>query len=103
MNPFRYGCIVAGENYCPRRELQRQLKELIVSGQNVVVQGPRRMGKTSLVGETVRSIRGMRMVYVDLFCARTAAEFCRRVECMRFLIHLRARFSKAPYRFLSIR
>ena len=79
MNPFRYGCIVAGENYCPRRELQRQLKELIASGQNVVVQGPRRMGKTSLVGETVRSIRGMRMIYVDLFCVRTAAEFCRRV------------------------
>ena len=79
MNPFRYGCIVAGENYCPRKELQRQLKELIASGQNVVVQGPRRMGKTSLVGETVRSIRGMRLIYVDLFCVRTAAEFCRRV------------------------
>lgn len=70
MNPFRYGCIVAGENYCPRRELQRQLKELIASGQNVVVQGPRRMGKTSLVGETVRSIRGMRMIYVDLLSIR---------------------------------
>ena len=79
MNPFRYGCIVAGENYCPRKELQRQLKELIASGQNVVVQGPRRMGKTSLVGETVRSIRGMRLIYVDLFCVRTVAEFCRRV------------------------
>lgn len=79
MNPFRYGCIVAGENYCPRKELQRQLKELIRSGQNVVIQGPRRMGKTSLVGETVRSVRGMRLIYVDLFCVRTAAEFCRRV------------------------
>lgn len=79
MNPFRYGCIVAGENYCPRKELQRQLKELIRSGQNVVIQGPRRMGKTSLVGETVRSIRGMRLIYVDLFCVRTAGEFCRRV------------------------
>lgn len=79
MNPFRYGCIVAGENYCPRKELQRQLKELIKSGQNVVIQGPRRMGKTSMVGETVRSIRGMRLIYIDLFCVRTAAEFCRRV------------------------
>ena len=78
-NPFRYGCVVAGENFCPRREIQRQLRELIRSGQNVVIQGPRRMGKTSLVGETVRSIRGMRLVYVDLFCVRTAAEFCRRV------------------------
>jgi len=47
MNPFKYGCVVAGENYCRRPELQRQLSELVKSGQNVVVQGPRRMGKTS--------------------------------------------------------
>lgn len=79
MNPFKYGCVVGGENYCPRPELQRQLKELIRSGQNVVVQGPRRMGKTSLVKETVRSIRGMRLLYVDFFCVRTAGDFCRRV------------------------
>ena len=29
MNPFRYGCVVAGENYCRRPELQRQLAELV--------------------------------------------------------------------------
>lgn len=79
MNPFRYGCVVAGDNFCPRPKLQRQLKELIKSGQNVVVQGPRRMGKTSLVCETVKSMRGMRLLYVDLFCVRTIGEFCRRV------------------------
>jgi len=79
MNPFRYGCVVAGENFCPRPALQRQLKELVKSGQNVVVQGPRRMGKTSLVCETVRSVRGMKLLYVDLFCVRTVGEFCRRV------------------------
>jgi len=79
VNPFRYGCVVGGENFCARPELQRQLRELLRSGQNVVVRGPRRMGKTSLVCETVRSVRGLRLVYVDLFCVRTVGEFCRRV------------------------
>lgn len=79
MNPFKYGCVVAGENYCRRPELQRQLTELVKSGQNVVVQGPRRMGKTSLVVETVRSIRGITLLYVDLFSVRSVGEFCRKV------------------------
>ena len=28
VNPFKYGCIVGGENYCRRQVLQRQLREL---------------------------------------------------------------------------
>lgn len=79
MNPFRYGCVVDGENFCPRPELQGQLRELLKSGQNVVVHGPRRMGKTSLVCETVKSTRGMRLLYVDLFCVRSVGELCRRM------------------------
>ena len=79
MNPFKYGCVVAGENYCRRPELQRQLAELVRSGQNVVVQGPRRMGKTSLVVETVKSLRGIMLLYVDLFSVRSVGEFCRKV------------------------
>ena len=79
MNPFKYGCVVAGENYCRRPELQRQLSELVKSGQNVVVQGPRRMGKTSLVVETVKSLRGVTLLYVDLFSVRSVGEFCRKV------------------------
>ena len=79
MNPCKYGCVVAGENYCRRPELQRQLSELVKSGQNVVVQGPRRMGKTSLVVETVKSLRGVTLLYVDLFSVRSVGEFCRKV------------------------
>lgn len=79
MNPFKYGCVVAGENYCKRPELQRQLAELVRSGQNVVVQGPRRMGKTSLVVETVKSLRGVTLLYVDLFSVRSVGELCRKI------------------------
>ena len=79
MNPFKYGCVVAGENYCRRPELQRQLGELVKSGQNIVVQGPRRMGKTSLVVETVNSLRGITLLYVDLFSVKSVGDFCRKV------------------------
>ena len=79
MNPFKYGCVVSGEFLCPRPELERQLKSYIQSGQNIVVHGERRMGKTSLVRHVVSSMRGIRMLYIDLYCIRTLSDFCRRV------------------------
>ena len=78
MAPFKYGMIVDGENYCPRPELARQFSKLVASGLNVVVQGERRMGKTSFVRETIRAMRGMELVYIDLYCVKSIEEFCRR-------------------------
>ena len=63
MAPFKYGMVVDGENYCPRTELARQSSKLIEAGLNVVVQGERRIGKTSSssaafeTGCTIYSIR----------------------------------------------
>ena len=39
MNPFRHACAVDGEYFCPRPELERQLRSFAESGQNVVVHG----------------------------------------------------------------
>ena len=79
MNPFKYGCIVAGDYFCPRPLLERELRRLIESGQNVVIQGERRMGKTSLVCEAVRKAKGLRLLYVDLLGIRSISDFCRKV------------------------
>ena len=49
MNPFRHGCVVDGEYFCPRPELERHLRSFAESGQNVVVHGELRMDKTSLI------------------------------------------------------
>ena len=76
---FKYGMIVDGENYCPRPELARQFSQLVEAGLNVVVQGERRMGKTSFVRETIASMQGVDLVYIDLYCVKTIEEFCRRV------------------------
>ena len=77
--PFRYGCVVDGEYFCPRPELERQLRNYAESGQNLVIQGERRMGKTSLVKKAISGMKGERLLYIDLFGIRTLADFCRRV------------------------
>jgi len=79
VNPFRYGCVVEGEFFCPRPQLERQLRAYAESGQNVVIQGERRMGKTSLIKHSISGMRKMRMLYIDLYCIRSLSDFCRRV------------------------
>ena len=57
MNPFKYGCVVDGEFFCPRPELERQLRAFAELGQNVVVQGERRMGSVSRRQARERCVR----------------------------------------------
>ena len=95
-NPFRYGCVVEDRFYCPRPELERQLSGFVRSGQNVVIHGERRMGKTSLVNAVVRGMRGWRMVYVDMLHVQTVGDVCRRiVSAVRALEKKASLFEKA--------
>ena len=66
MNPFKYGQVVSGGDFCPRPEAQKQLASYIQSGQNVVVYGERRIGKTSLIYETRTNLSQRRMLHIDL-------------------------------------
>ena len=79
MEPFKFGCIVKGGHYCPRPELEAQLRRYLEAGQNVVLQGERRMGKSSLVVKVVGGMRGTGLLYVDLLGISTTSDFCRRV------------------------
>ena len=79
MNPFKYGRVVSADNFCPRPELLKQLTSFIKSGQNVVLHGERRVGKTSLIHETVRQLKRYRMLYVDLLEIKTADDLCKRM------------------------
>jgi len=79
VNPFKYGQIVNGNDFCPRPELTKTIKSFIKSGQNIYVQGERRIGKTSLIMETVSSCRGKRIFYVDLLEIKTTAGLCQRL------------------------
>jgi hypothetical protein len=79
MNPFKYGQVVSAGDFCPRPELLKQLIGFVTSGQNVVLQGERRMGKTSLIHEALRREKRHRMVYVDLLEIKTADDLAKRM------------------------
>lgn len=69
MNPFTYGKAVSGGDYCDRPEKEKLLASYMKSGQNVLLQGERRVGKTSLAVKVASSIRGKRVLYADfMFC-----------------------------------
>ena len=78
-NPFKYGCVVSGDHFCDRDKAEDEICRFVKAGQNVFVQGERRMGKTSLVKKAVSSIKGERLVYIDLYCIGSQADLCRRI------------------------
>lgn len=79
MNPFKYGRVVSADDFCPRPRLLGQLTAFINAKQNVVLQGERRVGKTSLICETVRKIKRQRMLYIDLLEIKTVDDLCKRM------------------------
>ncbi len=79
MNPFKHGQIVTGKDFCGRKEEVRALRERIVSGQNVVLYGERRCGKSSLIAEAVRTLRGCKGVFVDFLNVRSVDDVCKRI------------------------
>ena len=78
-NPFRFGEIVRESSFCPRPELTKSLREIISGGHNAVVLGERRTGKTSLLLETAGRIRGMRVIYAQLWGVATLEEVANRL------------------------
>ena len=51
-NPFNYLQFATGDRFYDREEIRRDLRSRLLSGQtNVVLYGPRRYGKSSLVAE----------------------------------------------------
>jgi len=79
MNPFKYGRVVSGGDFCPRPDYVKQLRSFIDSGQNVVLTGERRIGKTSLIWETVRRLKNRKMIYIDLLEVKTCDDLCKRM------------------------
>lgn len=111
MNPFIYGQIVSGEDFCPRPLLQKQIKEFIRSGQNILIQGERSVGKSSLICETVKTIKNKRLLYIDLLEVKSVDNLCKRIiksiisleqktgfleKALKIIAHLRPVFSIDP-------
>ncbi|HMO52053.1 MAG TPA: hypothetical protein PKE26_12920 [Kiritimatiellia bacterium] len=111
MNPFKYGQVVSADDFCPRPALMKQIDESIKAGQNIVLQGERRTGKTSLIHETVRRLKKRSMLYIDLLEIKDSDDLCKRMvkaiislerqsgfldRILRALTHLRPTVSVDP-------
>ena len=79
MNPFKYGQVVFDKDFCPRPGLEKKLRNHISSAQNVLLEGERRIGKTSLIYEIMRQLKKPRLLYVDNMEIKTVDDFCRRM------------------------
>ena len=94
-NPFNYLQLATGDQFYDRIELRRDLRSRFLSGQSsVVLYGPRRYGKSSLVAELVRDLEKagipcvtldvMKVPSIDLFVSAYAAKVYRRLAPVRF-------------------
>jgi hypothetical protein len=79
MNPFKYGQIVKGENFCPRPDLEKKLKSYIQQRQNVLVRGERRTGKSSLIFKVATKAMSNRVLIIDLFQIKTGFDLQKRI------------------------
>jgi AAA+ ATPase superfamily predicted ATPase len=67
-NPFEYQRIVAGKTFVDREEELKSLIDALLSGENILLHSPRRLGKSSLLKETLQRIGNKRLsIYIDLW------------------------------------
>lgn len=78
-NPFNPGKLVTGKDFCGRSELE-DLHDYLKAGHVVAMYGERRIGKTSLVQESVRTLRGYKMLYIDIFEIESLMSLCERIS-----------------------
>ena len=94
-NPFNYLQFATGDQFYDRREIRKDLRSRFLSGQsNVVLYGPRRYGKSSLVAELVRDLEDagipcvtldvVKVPSIDMFVAAYATKVYRRLAPVRF-------------------
>jgi len=80
-NPFRFGALALDEAFTDRRQELKQLRSDIVNGQDVVVVGRRRFGKSSLVLRVTQELRKRRVLvaYCDLSTTPTKERFAEKL------------------------
>ena len=74
-NPFKFSGIVEKPAFCNRQKEQKALRHYIENSQNVVLYSHRRYGKSSLILQVFKEIKGVKSVYVDLYGTTRMEEF----------------------------
>ena len=67
-NPFKYGVVVTGDDSINRKEEINLLTKNLLSGQSIILYSPRRLGKTSLMRQTLLLLpKSVIPIYIDFF------------------------------------
>lgn len=72
-NPFKFGTFVDGEYFTNRVEEMEELTSIINSANHLVLIGPRRFGKTSLIRK-ITDVSGRPVVHLDAFMITSAQD-----------------------------
>ena len=105
-NPFNYLQYATGDNFYDRREILSDLRSRFLSGaSNVVLYGPRRYGKSSLVAQLVDELEKkgmpcivfdvMKVPSIDLFATSYATKVYRKLAPVKFEFRKLASFFKS--------
>lgn len=81
-NPFQFGTIVRGENFCNREEELSVLKSHIKDGYSVWLYSPRRYGKSSLIQKAFSEIEGVKTIYFDLYNVKSLDDFSKKYSTL---------------------
>ena len=79
-NPFKYGEVVTGENFCNREEELKRIHRAIKNGQSFWMYSPRRFGKTSLVMKAFETLKEKDIItlYFDFYNVHNFDDFVRK-------------------------
>jgi hypothetical protein len=80
-NPFRFGRIVSGDAFTDREADLMVLERELRGGQNILIEAPRRFGKTSLILEVKRRLEagGVPVAYLDCMLVPSRARLADRL------------------------
>lgn len=76
-NPFRYGTVVDEPFFINRVKELAEVKESLLSGQNLIIYSPRRYGKTSLIKKILKTLsnEGHPCIFIDFFRIHSKEKF----------------------------
>lgn len=76
-NPFRYGTVVDEPFFIDRVKEINEIKQSLLSGQNLIIYAPRRYGKTSLIKKVVKDLTAERHpgIFIDFFKIHSREKF----------------------------
>lgn len=103
MVPFKSGMVVVGPDFCGRGVEISRLKAEIDRCSRVCLIGERRIGKTSLVHETVRRLRGHSLIFIDLLGIKSSSDVIRRMVDGVFTAATESMISRLVKSFAALR